>query len=109
MVVIYVVFLAFDLLRIDVYGFRSFCHYFLNKYPGYHISPLRISGSAVETLFSQYKYNAGGKLDAANYSTARAANLVQQVVTNHHSGKSYRDLKLSTACVPLKKKTYGKK
>lgn len=92
-----------------MYGFRAFCQYFLAKYPGYHVSPLRISGSAVETLFSQYKYNAGGKLDAANYSTARAASLVQQVVTNHHSGKSYKDQRLSTACIPLKKKKYGTK
>ena len=27
-------------------------------------SPLRISGLAIESLFSQYKHNAGGKLDA---------------------------------------------
>ena len=56
------------------------------------------------TYFSQYKYNAGGKLDAGNYSTAHAASLIKQVVTNHHSGKSYKDLSLSTACIPLKKK-----
>ena len=43
---------------------------FFTKYPGYFV---RLSGSAVESLFSQYKYNAGGKLDAANYSSARAA------------------------------------
>ena len=57
-------FLAWDLLCIDVYGFKAFCKYFLEKYPGYFISPLRISGSSVESLFSQYKHNAGGKLDS---------------------------------------------
>ena len=70
-------FVAFDLLRIDVYGFRSFCKYFLQKYPGYLVSPLRLSGSAVESLFSQFKYYAGGKLDAANYITARACTLIK--------------------------------
>ena len=71
------IFVAFDLLRIDIYGFRLFCRYFLSKYPGYFVSPLRLSGSAVETLFSQYKYATGGKLDASNYCTARAGNLVK--------------------------------
>ena len=87
----------------------SFCCYFLSKYPGYFVSPLRLSGSAVETLFSQYKYATGGKLDASNYCTARAGNLVKQVVTRHESGKDYRNEQLSTALLPLKKKVYGKK
>ena len=99
---------AFDLLRIDIYGFTLFCETFLSKYPGYFISPLRLSGSAVETIFSQYKYTCGGKLDAGNYYTARAANLVKQVVANHESGKDYRNQELSTIALPLKKKKYGK-
>uniref|UniRef100_A0A1X7V7C0 Uncharacterized protein n=1 Tax=Amphimedon queenslandica TaxID=400682 RepID=A0A1X7V7C0_AMPQE len=67
-----------DLLRIDVNGFNPFCKYFLAKYPGYFISPLRITGCAVQTLFSPYKYSAGGKLDVANYSYTRAVSLVNQ-------------------------------
>jgi len=67
-----------DLLQIDIYGFRAFCKNFLAKYPGYFISPLRISGSAVESLFSQFKHNAGGKLDSCNYVTTRCAHLVQK-------------------------------
>ena len=55
---------AWDLLRICVYGFDSFCVYFLNKYPDRFVSPLRVTGSAVESLFSQYKRSAAGKLDA---------------------------------------------
>ena len=86
---------------------RSFCKYF-SRYPGYFISPLRLSGSAVESLFGQYKYSAGGKLDAANYSTARAANLVKQTVSSHHSGKGYRDSTISTKTLPLKMKVYRK-
>ena len=64
---LYLGYIAWDLLRIDVYGFWGFCTYFFQKYPGYFVSPLRISGSAVESLFSQFKHNARGKLDSCNY------------------------------------------
>ena len=104
-----ILFKAWDLLRIDVYGFKSLCEWFKSMYPNHFVSPLRISGSAVETLFSQFKHNAGGKLDAVNYSTSRAAYLVKQGVSKHHSGKGYRDTPLSTSTVPLKKKKYNKK
>ena len=77
-------------------GFKAFCKYFLEKYPGYFVSPLRISGSAVESLFSQYKHNTGGKLDSCNYTTARCAHLVQRCASNHHSGIGYRDQKLTS-------------
>jgi len=101
-------FTAWDLLRIDVYSFRAFCEWFFKTYPTYFISPLRLSGSAVESLFSQYKNNAGGKLDSVNYCTARAAHLVKQTVSTHHSGKGYRDENLNTTELPLRKKTYNK-
>lgn len=39
-----------------IYGFLKLTGYFLEKHPGYFMSPLRVSGSAVETLFGQYKY-----------------------------------------------------
>ena len=87
--------IAWDLLRIDIYGFRGFCGYLFKKYPGYFVSPLRISGSAVEGLFSQFKHNAGGKLDSCNYATARCAHLVKQSTAQHHSGAGYRDQELS--------------
>lgn len=99
-------FIAFDLLRIDVHGFRLFSNYFLNKYPGYFILPIRITGSAVESLFSQFKYR---KLDAANYSFSRAVSLVKQITSVHHSGKEYRDGTLALPSLPLTKKEYNKK
>lgn len=74
----------------------------------YFVSSLRISGSAVESLFSQFKYNAGGKLDTCNYVTARCAHLVQQTLTTHYSGVGYQDQSLTTMQLPLKKKYYGK-
>ncbi|XP_019856162.1 PREDICTED: uncharacterized protein LOC109584761 [Amphimedon queenslandica] len=100
---------TFDLLRIDIYGFNMFCKHFLKKHPGYFVSPLRVSGSAVETLFSQFKYSSGGKLDAANYGYSRAVSLVKQVTSTHHSGKDYRDGQLHINNLPLTKKVYNKK
>ena len=88
---------AWDLLRVDVYGFKQFCEYFFKAHPYNFVSPLRVSGSAVEMLFSQYKYAVGGKLDSSNYATARAACLVKSAVAqSHHSGKGYRDATLHT-------------
>ena len=96
--------LAFDLLRVDVYGFKAFCKDFFTRYPGYFISPLCLSGSAIESIFSQYKYCVG-----SHFATARASNLIQQTAASHHSGIGYRDNTLATASLPLKKKSYGKK
>ena len=76
--------------------------------PNLLYSPPRLSGSAVESLFSQYKHNSGGKLDSVNYTTARAAHLVKQSISEHHSGKGYRDEALNTFEIPLRKKTYNK-
>ena len=100
---------AWDLLRIDVQGFMEFCRYFLSKHPGYFISPLRLSGSAIESVFGQFKFSAGGKLDAANYRVARAAFLTKQASEGHHSGKGYRDESLSVHDVTLERKKYTHK
>jgi len=78
-------------LRIFAYGFKEFSKDSFKKHPGYFVSPLRMSDSAVESLFSQNKYNAGGKLDACNCITARCAHLVLQTVSAHHSGVGYHD------------------
>ena len=103
-------FVAWDLLRICVDGFESFCSYFLNKYPDRFVSPLRVSGSAVESLFSQYKRSAGGKLDAINYPISRAAQPIKETVSTHHCGSGCRDHSLSTSQVDvdLKRKKYNK-
>ena len=100
---------AWDLLRIDVYGFKFFTEDFLSRHPKHFTSSLRISGSAIETLFSQFKYAAGGKLDASNYATARAACLIRSAVSVHHSGKGYRDATIATQAPPLEKEKYNRK
>lgn len=97
---------TWDLLRIDVFGFKALCNDFIKQFPGYFISPLRISGSAVESLFSQFKYSASGKLDAANYQTAQASFLVRQAVQDHHSGIGYRDDSLNVHSEAPRRKQY---
>jgi len=59
-----------------VYGFKDFAHSFLDEFPEHFTCPLQPSGSAVETLFSQFKHTSGGKLSSTNYSTARATHLI---------------------------------
>ena len=59
--------------------------------------PLKWNGSAVETLFSQFKFIAGGKLDSTNYATAREAFLVMRDTHGHKAAKAahgYRDVPL---------------
>ena len=93
--------LVWDLLRVCVYGFTAFATWFLDEYPDHFISPVRLSGSAIETLFNQFKGTTGGKLSAMNY-----AHLVKHAVTPHHSSKGYRDVPLDLGQVALKKKKY---
>ena len=102
-------FVAWDLLRVCVYGFKSSAANFLEKYPDHFISPVRLSGSAVETLFSQFKHTAGGKLSATNYANTQAAHLIKHCVTAHHSSVGYRDATLQLSECTLEKKQYNKK
>ena len=88
---------TWDLLRVCVYGFKKFCEDFLTRHPSYYIVPLKWNSSAVETLFSQFKHAAGGKLDSTNYATAREAYLVKRDMHGHRAAKAahgYRDVPL---------------
>ena len=108
-ITLFVLFIAaWDLLRVCVYSFISFAEWFFEEYPEHFLSPVRLSGSAVETLFSQFKHSTGGKLSAGNYATARCANLVKNVVAPHHSSKNYRDVPIQLPDSTLVKKKYGK-
>ena len=46
---------AWNLLKKCVYGFQPFCKYFLTHYPDWFVSSLQNSGSAIETMFIQFK------------------------------------------------------
>ena len=85
----------------------SFTEWFLSQYPNHFISPIRLSGSAVETLFSQFKHSSGGKLSASNYAIARASHLIKHTVSSHHSSKGYRDSALDLPDGVLQKKKYA--
>ena len=58
----------------------------------------------------QYKRSAGGKLDAINYPISRAAQLIKETVSTHHSSLGYRNQSLDTsqAYVDLKRKKHNK-
>ena len=66
--------------------------------------PLKISGSAVETLFSQFKYIAGGKLSSLNYATSKRTVMLRKDIHGHHkANRGYRDVPLYTAEAPLRR------
>ena len=64
---------TWDLLRIMWQGFKLLCTNFTAQNPGYYVSPLRLNGSAVETLFSQLKFISHGDLSATRYPQAIAS------------------------------------
>ena len=55
-------------------------------------SPLRINGSALESIFSVLKHTSGGNLSAIAYSPALGKFINRKdLVVNQHSEKDYRD------------------
>ena len=96
---------ALDLLRVAVYGFIAFADSFLQDHSEYNIVPLKINGSSVETLFSQFKYEAHGKLTSVNYATVRKTVLMKRDI--HGSTKAargYRNTMLYIKDKKLKRK-----
>ena len=75
-----------------VYGFVQFCQWFNTAYPDYFVNPLRINGSAIESVFSVLKFTAGGNLSATNYGSFRGRVITgREVITNSNSERGYRD------------------
>ena len=72
-------------------GFTGLCQEFLQDNTGYFISPLRINGSSVETIFSSLKFIAGGNLSSTNYATSLSAFATQREVKhNPYAEKGYK-------------------
>ena len=69
---------TWDLMRVCWYGFRDFCHDFFCDHPGYCVTPLRLNGSSIETIFSQLKHASRGSLTAVTYESARAQLLTRR-------------------------------
>ena len=73
---------TWDLMRLTFYGFKDFTDSFFRRHPSdeHYIIPVMLNGNAVETLFSQLKYSAGGHLSSTNYASARSSLLVKRQV-----------------------------
>jgi hypothetical protein len=86
---------TWDLLRVCVFGIQGLCRQFFAKYPQHFLVFSRINGSAVESLFAQFKHAAGNKLSSLNYTTARKAVLVKANVDGRHmTNRFHRDVPL---------------
>ena len=72
-------------------GFRGLCEDFLRTNPGCFISPIRVNGSAVESIFSSLKFISGGNLSLSNYASSLASLITQKDCQNNpHSEQGYR-------------------
>ena len=60
--------------------FKELCEDFLQNHNGYFIAPIRVNGSAIESIFSQLKYIEGGNLSSTNYATSSSSLVTQKDV-----------------------------
>ena len=79
-----------------VYGFEQFSAYFFKNFPGYTLSPLRLSISRLESLFGTLKFQAHGSLSAGNYGSSLGRVKLRQELkltarATSHDQKGYRD------------------
>lgn len=58
---------TFDNFRYLYYGIRKLVQTFLNRFPGYYLVLHRLTGSAVESLFSGLRHYSSGDLTSVNY------------------------------------------
>ena len=82
---------TWDLLQIMYGGFIGLCEEFLTSHSGYFIAPIRVNGSALESVFSCLKYIAGGNLASTNYPSSLASYMTQaDNPVNPHAEEGYR-------------------
>ena len=94
-----------DLGRLMYCGFKGLCGAFTSQHDQHYVVPVRINGSAIESLFSRFKYDAGGNLSATNYESAISRLLTANAVSEGKKEEStYRKDKLSVSC-GLKRKS----
>ena len=87
------------------YRFKNFCNDFTARHPGFYVAPLRLNGSAIETLFSQLKFISHGDLSATRYPQALASLITRGSIHSHPVAGSatYRDAVLYVCQHELKK------
>ena len=96
---------TWDLLRVTVFGFIGFTRNFLMQNQHYYVLPLKINGSAAETLFSQFKFETNHKLTSVNYASARSRVLMKKDLHGTSSAAhGYRDTPLYLKKKLLKRK-----
>lgn len=82
-----------------MHGFLSFCEWFFTSVSPdgrYFITPLRINGSALESIFSVLKHTRGGNLSAIAYPPALGRLISRKsLAQNNNSEKGYRDQSLN--------------
>ena len=87
------------LLRLMYYGFKGLCDSFTRQHGQYYVVPVRINGSVIGSLFSRFKYDAGGNLSATNYESAISRLLTADAVSEGKREESaYRKDNLSVTC-----------
>lgn len=94
---------TWDLTRLMYYGFTEFCQCFLQRFPGYYIWPLRLNGSALETIFSQLKFSMNGQLSSVNYAPALATLKLKRRIHGQRGKFVYRKTPLYVRELPLKR------
>ena len=87
------------------YAFTEFCKYFLEKFPGYYIWPLRLNGSALETIFSQLKFNMNGQLSSVNYPAALTTLKLKRRIYGRRGKFVYRRTPIYVREIQLKRKS----
>ena len=95
---------TWDLTRLMYYGFTEFCKHFVSIFPGYYIWPLRLNGSALETIFSQLKFNMNGQLSSVNYSAALTTLKLKRRIHGWRGKFVYRKTPLYVREISLKRK-----
>ena len=80
-------------------GFMGLTSDFLEWHgTNHYIVPVRINGSAIESLFSRFKYDADGNLSAVNYETAMARLLTAKAVDTMNKDSEYRNADINVKC-----------
>ena len=78
-------------MRIMYGSFIGLHEEFLTSHPGYFISPIRVNGSAIESVFSCLKYIAGGNLASTNCPSSLASYMTQaDDVVNPYYAEGHR-------------------
>lgn len=96
-------------MKLMYWGFKDFITLFLKNHEGYVIYPVRLNGSAIETVFSQLKGITHGHLSARNYSSAVATLVTRGSIQNRKKRIQYRNAPLYFRKGELKRTNYKRK